>query len=135
MEERNEQLFFSIENKETKEVLYEYGVELLPFQEKTVKTEGISFYYTFKDIIIELEENIDSKMELSSKGDKILFTVKYNDNILCDQVLDISKTITSEDIKKNEIKLYFIFEKISKIFINKIVEEHKNLLLNSGEIK
>ena len=53
MESSNEKMFLLLEDKETKETLYQYEIELLEFQKETLSNEEVSFYYTFKDIVNE----------------------------------------------------------------------------------
>ena len=130
MELETENLIFSLEDKKTKKTIYKYEVELLEFQKETLKKE-ISFYYTFKDIVNELEENMSLKIKAEG-SEKNVFSIKHLDKILHEVELD-SPGIAENEVLKNEVQLYFIFEKASKIIINKIVEEHKNIILSNTE--
>lgn len=130
MELETENLIFSLEDKKTKKTIYKFDVELLDFQKETLKKE-ISFYYTFKDIVNELEESMSLKIKTEG-SEKNVFSIKHLDKTLHEVELD-SPGITENEVSKNEVQLYFIFEKVSKIIINKIVEEHKNIILSNLE--
>lgn len=132
MDLKNENLIFQLENKKTGKNIYQHEVKLIDFQKEMIKREDVSFFYTFKDIGAELEEEILSKLKLGEKKEEFSFIVKYLDSVLFQSTLDIC-AIEEKDVKKNEVELYFIFEKISKIIISKISEEHKNIILSGIE--
>jgi hypothetical protein len=127
-----EKLNFQLKNQKTGNIIYNYDVELLEFQKETIENENVSFFYTFKDIKIELEESIPLKLKLKGSGEGVFLVLKYSDKVLNESIID-SPGISEEDVNKNEVQLYFIFEKLSKILINKIAEEHKNIVFSNVE--
>lgn len=131
MSSNEENLIFLLKNKKNKEVIYQHEIKLLEFQKEIIKNENISFYYAFKDMTAELEDGISLKMKTDGKNENI-FLVKYSDKTLYEVVLDVIG-LSKEDVEKNEVELYFIFEKLEKIFVNKIIEEHKNFILSNKE--
>jgi len=134
MDSTNEKLVFQLENKKSGNVIFQYEVDLIGFQKEVLENENVSFFYTFKDMSVELEEKISLKLKLGESKDAISFIVKYSDKILSDLKLDVCG-IEEKNISQNEVELYFIFEKVSQIIINKISEEHKGIILASVEKK
>jgi hypothetical protein len=130
METSNDKLIFQLENEKTGKVIYKYEIELAKFQKETIENENVSFYYSFKDMKNELEELVISKIKPPQNKEDILFVVRYSDKILYKSILDITG-IDEWEMAKNEVELYFIFEKTSKIIINQISEEHKNIILSN----
>lgn len=131
----NENLIFLLKKKDKEEIIYKYEVELAEFQKKTISNENISFFYTFKDASLELEEELCSKKIVSTtanKSDEIDFVIKLSDENLYETSLD-APAISKEDVEKNEMQLYFAFEKISKGIIGKILEEHKKIVLSEKQ--
>lgn len=132
MNSTNEKLIFQLENKKTKKSIYQHDVELLKFQKETIENENVSFFYTFKDMGVELEEKIISKLKLNGDKDQAVFVVKYSDKVLYESILEING-IDDINASKNEVELYFIFEKLEKIIITKIAETHKDIVLSNIE--
>jgi hypothetical protein len=128
----NEMLIFQIENKNKGTIIYQHETELMKFQKETLENEKASFYYTFKDMSVELEDAISAKLKLGESKDELVFMVKYSDKILHKSFLDVTG-IEEKDMPKNEVELYFIFDKISKMMIGRILEEHKNIILSNTE--
>jgi hypothetical protein len=132
MESTNEKLCLQLGKKKTGKIIYQYEVELVNFQKEIIENKDVSFYYTFKDMGVELEENILLKLKLGENKDELSFVIKYLDKTLYESTLDITG-IDEKDIQKNEVQLYFIFAKISKNIINKISEIHKDIILSNIE--
>lgn len=132
MDLTNEKLVFQLVNKKNGNIIYQHEIELLEFQKEMLQNEKVSFFYTFKDMSIELEDAITSKLILGDSKDEVSFVIKCLDKILNESILDVVG-IEDKDMEKNEVQLYFIFEKISKSIINKISEEHKNIILSNIE--
>lgn len=130
MDSTNEKLVLQLKNN--KKAIFEYEIELIKFQKEIVENESISFFYTFKDMRVELEEQMLSKLKLNSSRESTSFVISYAGKILYDSAID-AYGINENNISQNEVQLYFIFEKISKNIINKISEEHKSLILSNSE--
>lgn len=132
MDSTNETLIFQIENKDKGSIIYQHEIELMKFQKETLENEKASFFYTFKDMGVELEDAINAKLKLRESKDELIFIVKYSDNVLHKSSLDVTG-IEEEDMPINEVELYFIFDRISKMMISRISEEHKNIILSNTE--
>jgi hypothetical protein len=132
MDSTNETLIFQIENKDKGNIIYQYEIDLMKFQKETLENENVSFFYVFKDMSVELEEAISAKLKLRKSKDELIFIVKYSDKVLHKSPLDVAG-IEEEDMSHNEVELYFIFDKISKMMINRISKEHKNIILSNTE--
>ena len=132
MDSTNETLIFQIENKDKGSIIYQHEIELMKFQKETLENEKASFFYTFKDMSVELEDAINAKLKLRESKDELIFIVKYSDNVLHKSSLDVTG-IEEEDMPINEVELYFIFDRISKMMISRISEEHKNIILSNTE--
>lgn len=128
----NENLILQIEDDNSGAVIYEHEIQLLEFQKKTLKNKEISFFYTFKDAGIELDSLISSKIKYQNDKNESVFLIKYLDEVL--YKLTLSVTGLNENIvQKNEVELYFIFEKVSKMIVAEILEEHKKMILSNIE--
>ena len=127
-----EKLYLRLLNKTTGKVIYEHEIELMEFQKETLQNENVSFFYTFKDIGVEVENIIASKLQLGNNKDKICFVITYLDKTLFESILDVTG-IEECNMQKNEVQLYYIFDKVSKNIISKISEEHKNIILSNAE--
>ncbi len=135
MELSNDNLFFKILNEKTKNVVYEYEMNLLNFQRELLSNEKISLYYALKDIAFSVDEKMQKKLKLNTGGESLCFVVMYGEKILFEISLDVTG-LGENNLSQNEIELYFIFEKISKDITSIISEEHKKIVLsgNSEEI-
>jgi len=127
-----EKLYLRLLNKTTGKVIYEHEIELMEFQKETLQNENVSFFYTFKDIGVEVENIIASKLQLGNNKDEICFVITYLDKTLFESILDVTG-IEECNMQKNEVQLYYIFDKVSKNIISKISEEHKNIILSNAE--
>ena len=132
MNVKNEKLFFSLKNENG--VVYQHEISLLDFQFETIKNENVKLYYTLKDIAFDLEEKINLKLKLSGNKIDTEFSIFLSEKNLYHTILEIP-LMEEKDIEKNEVELYYIFEKVAKDVISKIMEEHKNLLLVTAERK
>ena len=131
MDSTNEKLVLQL--KTNKESIFQYEIELVKFQKEIIENDAISFFYTFKDMVIELDEKMQSKLKFNGSKEKIYFTVSYADKVLYESIsLDVIG-LSKDNIPQNEVQLYFIFEKISKNIINRISEEHKSIILSNIE--
>ena len=124
-------LVFLLEDKKTKKIIYRHDVELVEFQKELLEDKGVSFFYAFKDAVLEIEDELPRKLKLETKNETTLL-IRHSLNILYQKDLDISG-ISEKDVEENEVKMYFIFEKASKIVINEIIKEHKNIMLSNRE--
>jgi len=137
MDSTNEKLVFQLENKDKKETVYQYEVGLTEFQREILKDENISFFYTFKDISLELEDKLTYKITQNTDCDEYTmdFIIKFSDKILHKISFDTPMRIDEYAVEINEMALYFLFEKLAKIMVDKISEEHKNIILSNIEKK
>ena len=135
MELSNDNLFFKILNEKTKNVVYEYEMNLLNFQRELLSNEKISLYYALKDIAFSVDEKMQKKLKLNTGSESLCFVVMYGEKILFEISLDVTG-LGENNLSQNKIELYFIFEKISKDITSIISEEHKKIVLsgNSEEI-
>lgn len=132
MDSTNEKLIFQIESKNKGSVIYQHEIELMKFQKETLENEKASFFYTLKDMSVELEDAISAKLKLRESKDELIFIVKHSDKILHKSSLDVTG-IEDKDMSENEVELYFIFDRIGKMMVNRISEEHKNIILSNTE--
>lgn len=126
---------FSLEKKGEKEKMYERVYDLLPFQKDVLDNEEISLYYTLKDSAIEIEEKLIPKINTSKEGLKlknVLFRVEYDGKEIFSYEIDCNG-LTDESFKNNEVEVFYFFESIVKKFEQKVMEEHKNLVLYKSE--
>jgi len=127
-----EKMYLRLLNKTNGKVIYEHEIELMEFQKETLQNENVSLFYTFKDIGVEVEDAIVSKLQLGNNKDEICFVVTYLDKTLFASILDVTG-IEECNMQKNEVQLYYIFDKVSKNIISKISEEHKSIILSNAE--
>jgi hypothetical protein len=128
----NKNLILQIQDNQSGVVICEHEIQLLEFQRKTLENKEISFFYTFKDAGVELDSLISSKIKYQENDSEFVFLIKYLDEIL--YKLSLSITGLNEDaVQKNEVELYFIFEKVSKMIVAEILEEHKKMILSNIE--
>lgn len=128
----NKNLILQIQDDKSGVVIYEHEIQLLEFQKKILENKEISFFYTFKDAGIELDSLIPLKIKHQKDSNESVFLIKYLGEVL--YKLTLSITGLNEDIvQKNEVELYFIFEKVSKMIVAEILEEHKKMILSNIE--
>lgn len=126
---------FSLGKKGEKEKMYERVYDLLPFQKDVMDNEEISFFYSLKDSAIEIEDKLVSKINTSKEGKKIenfAFKVSYNGKEIFSYDVDC-RDLTDESFKNNEVEVFYFFESIVKKFEQKVMEEHKKMVLYKSE--
>jgi len=127
----NENLIFILEDKKTKATIYQFEAKILGFQKEMLTKEDVSFYYTFKDVVNEAENTMNTGFAQSSKNETA-FKIILEDKVLYGRDLDI-ESISEETVSRWEMSLYLIFENAAKTVLNKVTEEHKNYILSSKE--
>jgi len=108
--------------------IYQKEIKLLDYQKEILQNEDISLYYFLKDITIEMEDKLIPKLKLKKQFNKVSFVVSYLNKNLYETEIS-TEGISEEDVQNNEEEFYFYFEKMSKVIENKIIEEHKNIIL------
>jgi hypothetical protein len=128
-------VIFSLEKKGEKEKLYERMYDLLPFQGEVMENKEVSFFYSLKDLAAEIEEKLIPKINKSKEGnalEDVDFRVIYNDKEIFSYGID-TQGLTDESFAANEIEVFYFFESIVKKFEQKVMEEHKRLVLYKSE--
>jgi len=128
MELKKENLSFVIKEKGKSDIIFLMDLPILGYQKDVL--ENVSFYYDFKDFSIDLEDEVLSKIETSGEEETV-FVVLYDDKTLYECDLEQKLCINDAEEKDTSLKLYYFFDKYIKMINNKILEEHKALILST----
>jgi hypothetical protein len=130
METKEKKLKLSFLN-EKKEVIDNFEKVIPSYLYDMMKDKDVSFYYTFKDSVLELESRIKSKFFVKNEvfeGFSVLF--EYDNNPLLSFELDISKS-DIEIIFKKQVDLYYLVDTCFKQIMTNIIDQHKNYIFSS----
>jgi hypothetical protein len=129
---KKDSLVFSIENKKTAKSIYRFDVSLLDYQIELINNNDLALFYVFKDASQEAEELVSKKLNLGKTREDLVIKILNGDKLLYDADFDVFG-LEDGNHEKNEVELYFIFDKISKKVLGALSKAHQEILLTNPD--